>query len=240
MSLTSADSGETGSRLVLEHLKMLCSGDPVKYNFILNTVAQAIQSPHLRPGTVLFLVGQGCGKGLVWELIERLVGTKACFTTAKPEKDVWGKNNAKMNGAIFVRITEVDAKKLAGYVGEIRTLITDSMIRVRSCHSHELVQNNARFIIDARHLDILDFDRLYRRCFIINCNDEKVGDAAYFAALYKAIADENVIKTLFEFMNKRDITMCDWTGRSPARGAGAGGGGWGGVVVPGPPRSHTV
>ena len=68
------------------------------------------------------LVGkQGCGKGHVWETIERLMGVRACFTTSKPDKDVWGDNNGKMKDAFFVRVTESDKKKFAIIANPWRT-----------------------------------------------------------------------------------------------------------------------
>ena len=96
------DTTRAGLLLILEHLKMLCSGNAAQYTFMLNILAHAVQYPNVKLGIMLCLVGkQGCGKGHVWELIERMVGLRSCFTTSKPDKDVWGDNNSRMKDAFF-------------------------------------------------------------------------------------------------------------------------------------------
>eukprot|EP00966_Prymnesium_polylepis_P106752 2471243-Prymnesium_polylepis.1 len=92
----------TGLILLLEHINMLCGGNAAQYDFLLNILAHAVQYPNVKLGIMLCLVGkQGCGKGHVWEMIERMVGSRACFTTPKPDKDVWGDNNGRMKDAFF-------------------------------------------------------------------------------------------------------------------------------------------
>ena len=103
-----------GLARLLEHFKMLCSGKAEHYRFLLDLLAHAVQHPDKKVGVVICLVGkQGCGKGTVWEIIERLVGDRGCFTTKKPDRDVFGHFNGRMKDAFFVRMAECDKKKLA-------------------------------------------------------------------------------------------------------------------------------
>ena len=196
-----------GLLLILEHLKMLCDGNAAQYNFILNILAQAVQYPNIKLGIVLCLVGkQGCGKGFVWEIIERIMGLSACFTTPKPEKDVWGDNNGRMKDAFFVRITEADKKKFAGYVGEMRTIITDKTIRVRSLYCTAAnVKNYTRYFFDTNFIDAIPDEHGERRFFIIKCVESMIGNAEYFDKLASTIADDRVIRSLFDFLKARKI-----------------------------------
>ena len=196
-----------GLLLILEHVGMLCGRNPAQYNFILNILAHAIQYPNVKLGIVLCLVGkQGCGKGFVWEIIERLVGLSACFTSSKPHIDVWGDNNGRMKDAFFVRITEADKKKFQSYVGQMRTLITDITIRVRSLYCTAAnVRNYTRYFIDTNFDDAIPDEHGERRFFIIKCNESMIGNAEYFETLRAPIADDRVIRSLFDFLKARKI-----------------------------------
>ena len=130
----------------------------------------------------------------------------SCFTTSKPDKDVWGDNNGRMKDAFFVRITEADKKKFAGYVGEMRTLITDETIRVRSLYCTAAnVKSYSRFFLDTNYVDAIPDEHGERRFFIIKCNEAKIGDADYFGALSATIADDRIIHAFFKFLKARTI-----------------------------------
>ena len=201
------EDARTGLLLILDHVAMLCDGNAAQYDFVLNILAHAIQYPNVKLGIMLCLVGkQGCGKSCVWEIIERLMGSRSCFTTSKPDKDVWGDNNGRMKDAFYVRITEADKKKFAGYVGEMRTIVTDSTIRVRSLYCTAAnVKSYTRFFLDTNFVDSIPDEHGERRFFIIKCNEEKIGDDAYFEALRAAIADDRAIRALFDFLKARKI-----------------------------------
>eukprot|EP00966_Prymnesium_polylepis_P167835 3879826-Prymnesium_polylepis.1 len=163
------EDARAGLLLILSHVAMLCDGNTAQYDFVLDILAHAIQYPNVKLGIMLCLVGkQGCGKGHVWETIERLMGLRSCFTTDKPDRDVWGDNNGRMKDAFYVRITEADKKKFAGYVGEMRTIVTDSTIRVRSLYCTATnVKSYARFFLDTNYVDSIPDEHGERRFFII-------------------------------------------------------------------------
>ena len=196
-----------GLLLILNHVAMLCGGNAAQYDFVLNILAHAIQHPNVKLGIMLCLVGkQGCGKSHVWEVIERLMGSKSCFTTSKPDKDVWGDNNGRMKDAFYVRITETDKKKFAGYVGEMRTIVTDSTIRVRSLYCTATnVKSYSRFFLDTNYVDAIPDEHGERRFFIVKCSEEKIGDREYFAKMQEFIADDHVIRAFYDFLKERKI-----------------------------------
>eukprot|EP00966_Prymnesium_polylepis_P312500 7221320-Prymnesium_polylepis.1 len=101
----SHEAVRSGLVRILKHFEMLCNGNVEHYNFLLDLLAHAVQYPDKKVGIVVCLVGaQGCGKGTVWEIIERLVGGRGCFHTTKPERDVYGHFNGRMKDAFFVRM----------------------------------------------------------------------------------------------------------------------------------------
>ena len=131
---------------------------------------------------MLCLVGkQGCGKGTVWEMIERIIGEHGCFTTDEPQKDVWGDNNGRMKDTFFVRIQEASKAQFIGYVGKLRGKVTDNPIRIRDldCATAN-VKNYSRFFLDTNFNDAIPDDPGERRFFIIKCNEAMIDNEEYF------------------------------------------------------------
>ena len=77
---------------------------------------------------------KGCGKTILWTLVQAMIGAGACFETEKPDLDVWGDNNSCIMGKYFVRITEASRKEFSGHVNKMRTKVTDKTIRVRALY----------------------------------------------------------------------------------------------------------
>ena len=196
-----------GLTRLLEHFKMLCSGDAAPYNFLLDLLAHAVQRPDMKVGIVACLVGlQGCGKGTVWEIIERLVGDRGCFTTKKPDRDVFGHFNGRMKDAFFVRMAKCDKKKLADEA--LKDVITGHKIDVHEkyCPIVE-VKSYARFFIDTNRVDAIPDEHRERRYFIIKCNEAMIGhNEDYFTPLREEVlADDRVIRALYDFLKARSI-----------------------------------
>ena len=191
----------------LEHLSMLVSGNVEQYNFLLDLLAHTMQYPNVKLGIMICLVGvQGTGKTMVWEMVKRLIGKAASFETDQPQRDVWGDNNSKMINAFFVRITEADKKKFKGYVGEMRTKITDEEIRVRSLYCEAAnVRSYARFFCDTNYPDAIPDEHGERRFFVVLCATARVGDNAYFARLKAIIEDDAVVRAFYDFLMRRTI-----------------------------------
>ena len=175
---------------------------------MLDILAHTLQHPTVKLGIMLCLVGkQGCGKGHVWEAIERFIGEKPrTFSTQEPQRDVWGDNNSNMKNAFFVRIAEVNYEAFQGMKGKMRTLVTDKTVRVRELYSKAInVKNYTRFFLDTNFVNAIPDENGERRFFVVKCNEAMIGNAAYFATLGAAIADDRVIRALFDFLMARPI-----------------------------------
>ena len=192
---------------ILKHFEMICSGEAKSYNFLLDLIAHAVQHPDKKLGVVICLVGaQGCGKGTVWDIIERLVGGSGCFTTKKPERDVFGHFNGRMKDAFFVRMAECTKKKLEA--DELKDIITGHKIDVHEKYCPVVeVKSYARFFIDTNRVDAIPDEHGERRYFIIKCNEAMIGhDPDYFIPLREEVlADDRVIRAFFEFLRARTI-----------------------------------
>ena len=192
---------------ILEHFKMLCSGNAEHCNFLLDLLAHAVQHADKKVGVVVCLVGpQGCGKGTAWDIIERLVGDRGCFTTKKPERDVFGHFNGRMKDAFFVRMAECTKKKLD--CDELKDVITGGKIDVHEKYCPVVeVKSYARFFIDTNRVDAVPDEHGERRYFIIKCSEAMIGhNDDYFTPLRDdVLADDRVIRALYDFLKARKI-----------------------------------
>ena len=108
--------------------------------------------------------------------------------------------------ALFVRIGEADKKKFAGFIGDMRSMVTDGTIRVRSLYCPPTnVKSYVTFFLDTNNCDAIPDVIGERRFFIVRCNEERVGYTGYFDGLRNAINDDSVIRALFDFLMARDI-----------------------------------
>ena len=197
---------QQGLDRILGHISMLCERDgPRHEKFLLDWLAHLLQHPSLKFGVMCCLVGvQGLGKGQLWDAIERMVGSHACFETNDPARDVWGDNNDNMRTAFMVRICESNSKAYAGQIGTVRNMITDPKIRVRSLYGAAVnVRSFFRGFGDSNDRNAYPDTDNERRFFVLNCNPAKLGDAAYMKALGEAIADDRVIRALYLLLKAR-------------------------------------
>ena len=67
------------------------------------------------------------------------------------------------------------------------------------------IKNYSRFFLDTSFVDAVPDEHGERRFFIIKCCEDKIGDHKYFEALRDAIADDAVIRALFDFLCARKI-----------------------------------
>ena len=201
------ESVRRGLVRVLEHFKMLCSANAEHYTFLLDLLAHAVQHPDKKVGIVICLVGpQGCGKGTVWDILVRLMGSLSCMHTTKPEREVYGHFNGCMKDAFFVRMAECTKKKLEAE--DLKEIITGNKVAVHEKYCPVVeVKSYARFFIDTNRVDAIPDEHGERRYFIIKCNEAMIGhDADYFIPLHKeVVADDCVIRALYEFLRARTI-----------------------------------
>ena len=192
-------------RVILNHIKMMCSENKRSYDFLLELLSHAQQYPERKLGIMTCLVGpKGAGKTQLWNLIQGVFGEASCFETEHPDKDVWGDNNSCIMDKYWIRITEATRKKFAGVIGEMRTKVTDETIRVRALYgAADNVKSFHRYFLDTNYRDAIPDEHGERRFFIVDCSGSKVGDDAYFSRLVKAIKSQDGIRAFYDLLSKR-------------------------------------
>jgi hypothetical protein len=212
--ITEWEHHEEGLQMILNHIRILCGNDDIVADYFIKWLAQMIQYPETKTICPTLISREGAGKGTLVQLIRRMLGNKKVFETADAKRDVWGQFNGHMADCFFVNLDELSKKDTLDSQGKIKALITNSSLTINIKGLKEFqVESFHRFFITTNNEDPIATKEDDRRNLIIRSSDELIGDKDYFAKFYVLIADDNVVKTFFEYL--KSIPDMDEFGKIP-------------------------
>jgi putative DNA primase/helicase len=192
---------QEGLEFVLNHIKILCGNEEPVFDYFIKWLAQMIQFPEIKTICPTLISKEGAGKGTLVQLIRRMLGNKKVFETANPSRDVWGDFNEHMANSFFVNLDELSKKDSQDSQGKIKALITNSSLTINNKGMKKYnVESFHRFLATTNNEDPISTKDDDRRNLIIRSSDELIGNKQYFSKLYEYIADDNVVKTFFEYL----------------------------------------
>tara|TARA_R110002096_G_C14625948_1_gene724449 strand:- start:811 stop:2922 length:2112 start_codon:yes stop_codon:yes gene_type:complete len=189
-----------GLNHVLNHLLILCNNDDIVYKFMLMWFAQMFQYPENKSICPIFKSGEGTGKNTLLEFIGAVLGDGKLLETAKPDKDVWGDFNGRMKDAFLVHLSEIDYKK-CNDKSSMYSLITDATLMINEKGKNQYTVDSFHRFIGSTNSDAPIYDKAGgRRFLLIQCSDEKKGDAEYFKTLRRYTEDPEVQRTFYDYI----------------------------------------
>ena len=208
--MTPNHTPEVADRVVhlLNHLFRGCNKHEPTFNFLLDLIAHSLKWVNDKPGIMLCLCGiKGASKTTVWELIVRLAGVMKTFLTGNPGKDCFGDNNGAMMSGYWIRLTEMEKRKFKDCLGEMKTHITDKVVRIRELYCKACnVPSFHRYFGDSNWPDAFPDDEGERRFFIIWWMAVELGNKEYYTDLYdNHINNDDVIQALYHILIQRDV-----------------------------------
>lgn len=205
---TSGNADHEGVRLFINHLKILCNHDHDTAEFFLDWIAQSLQQPGKKVGSMITLISsQGAGKTSVVQYLRALYGLDKVLETTTPERDVWGHFNGPMATAFLVVLSEVDKRNSLGSDGKIKALVTDEFVPINpKGMAPYTIQSFHRFIMCTNNLDPVTTSEDDRRNVIVRASDEMIGNTEYFTQLHENLKNAEVLEGLFAFFMDRDIS----------------------------------
>ena len=184
-----------------EHLNFK-DKDNKKVSFItIWWIAQMLQYPATKTTMILFQGGEGCGKGRLFSIIEKLVGSNKYFETSCPERDIWGHFNPKMANSFFVHLSELSKKQTQDSENKIKALVTDPSIQINIKGKDPITTTSFhRFVVASNDDEPMNTHKGDRRKLLISSSNELKGNVEYFNELSKCINDVNYIKSFYEYL----------------------------------------
>jgi len=171
--------------LFLDHiLEVVCAGDQKSYAWLLNHFAHLAQYPARKPETAIVVVGKkGAGKSLMFDVIGQLVRDNYVITADK--RMMLGNFNSHMENVLAFQFEEAFWAGDKSAEGKLKLLITGKHhIIERKGYEPFTVPNFARIYITSNEGWVVPASTDERRFTVLECSDGRIGDKAYFNAIY--------------------------------------------------------
>jgi putative DNA primase/helicase len=166
-------------QIILDHIRFLCDdgGEQADnmYEYVLNWMAHLFQKPTEKATTCLIIKGyEGCGKGILFNMLRNMLGNQYGFTTANPMSDMFGNFNSSSANKMLINIDEIDHKQAKGIYEELKKYISDNTLNYKQkfVDSTE-VANLSRVLITTNNDYNLMISDSNRRFVLIECIHKK-------------------------------------------------------------------
>lgn len=171
--------GDSGLFLELIH-EVVAAGDEAVSEYILNWMALKFQRPGAKLETSIALRGgQGIGKSLFAELFGELFGRH--FVAVSDQKGLMGNFNAHLQQALLVFADEIAAATNTNMVGRLKTLVTQSHIRIEPKGVDSFsAPNHFAVILASNSPHIVATDADDRRWVVLDVSSARRGDRIFF------------------------------------------------------------
>ena len=118
--------------IILYHIKNLCGGNIMYYEYLLDWLAYPIQTGEKTNVAVISYGGQGCGKSIIFEELmgEHIYG-KQLYASISGGEQIGGSFNSHITGNMFLNIAEPNDFSKAK-LNKLKDLITSSTAEVNS------------------------------------------------------------------------------------------------------------
>lgn len=186
-------------------LNVICSGDNILFEYVLNYLAHALQNPENKPGVMIVLIGdEGVGKGFFIRLLEAIWGR----TTLQVSEigAITGNYNKALETALWVALDEALFKGDKRSQDRMKSLVTEPTIQVEQKYEpSRTIESFHRFVACTNHAQWGQIRSDDRRCLFIKVSDCHKQDTEYFGKLSDALTDGVSVPAFAYELSKRNI-----------------------------------
>jgi len=170
--------------LFLQHmLDVICNGDADLYDYLIQWLANSIQTPEDKPGTAIAMrSGQGAGKGFIARYLKPIYGPH--LAPLGGSEQILGRFNDTLAGKIIVFGDEAAWPGDHKGMEKLKGLITEEKITVERKHVPAIeIDNHARYMFATNrdHSAPVEIDD--RRFVTLDVSDAHIGDVPYWDKL---------------------------------------------------------
>jgi Family of unknown function (DUF5906) len=195
------------------HIKdILCSGIPEYFDYVMNWLARAVQTPG-EAGEVAIVLrgGRGTGKGIFARAIGALFGQH--FLHLSDARHLTGNFNAHLRDACLVFADEAFYAGDKQHEGQLKRLVTEPTLIIEAKYANPVPVRNCLHLIVASNDDwVVPAGTDERRFFLLDVSSARQKDYQYFGCLEKelknggeaAMLHELLLRDLSDF-NVRDV-----------------------------------
>lgn len=191
-------------KLFLKHIKeIICDGDEFNYNWLLDWCADSVQDPANPKGTAVVMRGEeGAGKGTLANVIGELFGSH--YRHLIDDSHLLSNFNAHMIDALFVFADEITWGGNVKSSGKLKGMVTERhLVGERKGVDAVGYRNMIHMMIASNSDWVIPAGKNSRRWFMLDVNESKAGNKAYFDAIMAELKNGGHEAFLFFLLNRK-------------------------------------
>lgn len=190
----------------IDHVaEVVADGSDELFLWIMGWLANIVQTPGLRTGTSLVLIGQqGTGKSIVGDAMGRILGSSR--VVASQMGRLTGRFNSHLAHCLLAQAEEAFWGGDKAAEGALKDLITGRE-RLVEWKGHEPItmSNYTRLLVTSNQDRVIPASFDQRRWAVVRVNSSRRGNHAYFAPLWKEILSEEGSGALLHYLQNYDL-----------------------------------
>jgi hypothetical protein len=189
-----------------EHIhSVICDGDPIVSAYLFDWMADLVQNPACQGEVAVVLRGpEGCGKGTLAKALKYLLGQHGLAISNA--RHLTGNFNSHLRDVIFLFSDEAFFAGDRAHVGVLKALVTEPYLTVEGKYQNAVQMPNFLHVMMASNEDwVVPASLNSRRWLVLDVPATKVGDHAYFAAIYDELANGGGYAAMLHDLLNRDI-----------------------------------
>jgi hypothetical protein len=199
---------------ILRHFSILCNHEKHVTEFVILGFAQMVQCPGNIPGILTLFHGvEGAGKDTLIEWFGSKILGEHQYAFIGSTDNLFKSFNAELYGKILIHCDEL-SKIESKQMEDLKRLITSGRVRVeRKGIDAELLRWFARLYCTTNNIDTLQMSATDRRIEATTASSEMCKNIAYFEELHKILANDEVVRTFYDYLMSLDISDYNHTNR---------------------------
>jgi hypothetical protein len=176
--------------------------------YLLDWVAQIFQQPHIKSNTLIILKGgEGVGKSILAQIIEKMLGSKYYYSTASPASDLFGNYNSIGKSKLLINMEEGASNQTEKFYEELKNAITAPTMTIKEKYERSMVLNDyCRYIMPTNNEGIIKISDTNRRFVGFECRHPRKDPSK----LVKAMKNDKALYLLYRFLIERNIEGKMW------------------------------
>ena len=194
-----------GVNVFLDHLRLLVNYDEDSFKYLVSYIADMFQNTDTLPETaLLFKSGQGVGKDLMIDYIQKILGQSYVYRTAKLE-EVFDTFNGCLKNKIVLQLNEIQGSDGFSKKEKLKELITRKHNNINEKNIKQYTLSNyIRVFIFSNNMTPIEIPHDDRRYCVFECGKKK--DRSYYNKLVDNMKNPDILNSIAQYFKSYDIS----------------------------------
>ena len=190
-------------------LHVICGGSYRHYDWLVGWIARCVQQPEAQGEVGVVLCGKkGTGKGAVGTMLKRIFGRHIFHVTSA--EHFLGRFNGHLMKSLFLFVDEAFWAGAKRNEGRLKAMVTESELAFEGKYQPTLMMpNRLKIMMASNEAWVVPATADERRYFVLNVDERRKGDRAYFDNLFEAINGAEM-SAFLDYLLNLDLSNFDF------------------------------